>query len=95
MSAAPDIVRVEDIQSDNLSIILRYAGIALGGKEVSTGFFRQAFFLGKGNAVFHHFIPDCCYLRKIGFLIFPDFHFHILFSCHGRLFQKQVVHINQ
>jgi hypothetical protein len=56
MSTATDIIGVQDIQSDNLSIILRYAGMALGSKEVSTGFFRQAFFLGKGNAIFHHFM---------------------------------------
>ena len=42
MSASPYIIRMQDIQSDNLSVILRYTSITLGSEECFAGFFRQA-----------------------------------------------------
>ena len=58
MPAAPDVVRMQDIEPQDAAVRLRRRGIGLRREKVRAALPVEIIFLRKGNAFLHNFIPD-------------------------------------
>ena len=74
MPAASHVIRMQDVQSDDLSVRIRHTGIALGGKEGFSAFRIQSYFLRKRDPFLNDFIPDPDHLFQIRRCMFSDQH---------------------
>ena len=78
MTAAAHIVRVQNIQTDQLAgcRVVRYAGIGLLSEKGMTGHLVQLFHLRKGFTVLNDLVPNFCCLCSITLLVLPNFDLH-------------------
>lgn len=66
VAAAPDVVRGENVQSENRPIVIdRNPSVGLRGEERRARFGRQRLFLREGIARPHHLVPDGDHRIKI------------------------------
>ncbi len=74
MSAPADVIRMQDIQTDDLTVIFRHAGITLRLKELFSRRFIKCIFLRKRCSFLNNIVPYVYHLPNVFFCIFPNDH---------------------
>ena len=92
MTAAAHIIRVQNIQTDQLTgcRVVRYAGVGLLSEKGMTGHLVQLFHLRKGFAVLNDLAPNFCCLCSVTLLVLSNFDLHG-FSSLGVFFHYSIV----
>ena len=81
VSASSDVIRMQDIEAAYFSIVGDgCSAVGLGSEECFSALSGQEIFLGEGDAVFHHFVPDTDHVGKIIFGIASYSYLHSYFS---------------
>ena len=58
MAATPDIVRMQDIEADDMAFFLGHAAVGLSSEKSRSCLLSQRFLLRKRNAILYHFVPN-------------------------------------
>ena len=71
MPAAPDVNRVEYVQSERFAVFVgRNPAVSLSREKLRAAFLVEFFFLREGYSVLDDFVPDPDHIRQIFLFVF-------------------------